>query len=182
MIETGTVGSFSKYNHPSPEYITINQNGSIQRGINKIDCLQLKELVKKRVGKEGIDIPVIFIVDKNTPFSKVKCVIDAIAFCYDFRFQILGASKAERCEKTGIFDGIKSVIELMAEIKNNELYVDNKKMKINEFKDFLINKPGNVYGYSVFISCSDDSLFGSFYQVIETCHQSGNAYPYIHIQ
>ena len=54
--------------------------------------------------------------------------------------------------------------------------------KINEFKDFLINKPANVDGYNVFISCSDDSLFGSFYQVIETCDQSGNAAPYIHIQ
>ncbi len=58
-VEPETIGSFSKYNHSSPEYITINQNGSIQRGINKIDCLQLTKLVKKRVLEEGLNIPVI---------------------------------------------------------------------------------------------------------------------------
>ena len=159
---------------PSPEYITINKDGTVQRGTNKIDHAELGKLIRKRRQAEGSEIPIYFISDKATPFPKVKETMQTImdTMCGNFQFQMLGSSKVAPCTPYPLMIDEPIKIEIIVEVKNDELYVDNKKMKVNEIKELVKKKPAGADGYRVIISCLDDSSFGTIYEVIEACNKS----------
>jgi len=58
------------------------------------------------------------------------------------------------------------------EVKNDELYVDDKKMKVGEIKGLVMKKPAGADGYRIIISCLDDSSYGTIYEVVEACNKS----------
>jgi biopolymer transport protein ExbD len=157
--------------------IDINKDGTFLVDDKSSNNAQLDKYITDIAIEQGLDFKIFFIANANTRYSVVEPIVLATAktHVYLFNFQILGSSKSERCETGG---GCRPPnTELSVEIKDNVIYIDNIKKSISEVKELFSSKPDKTIYYLVFISCSGETTFGTFYRFIELCNQSEYSCP-----
>jgi biopolymer transport protein ExbD len=167
-----------------PIKIFIKKDGTfvINKTVYNLQALnEFRDFLAIKRHKEGVDLPIYYILKKQTKYRTIKPIIDvpSVTGLWLFYFQI-ESSKPE-VFNIGSPDGPPAVV-INLSIKNNAIYINNLKKSITELGYLVKEEPKKYNGYRIIISCDYDSHLEIIYDILKFCNQYDYIYPILNTE
>jgi biopolymer transport protein ExbD len=167
-----------------PISIFIKKDGTfvINKAVyNRHSLRDFQDFIAKKRDKEGVDLPIYYMLNKGTTYRIIKPIIDVPMTTGLWSFYLQIDSSKPEIFNIGLPDGPPSV-DINLKIIKNSIYINNLKTNISKLEDLVKEEPKKYNGYRIFISCDDNSPVDIIYDILKFCNQYDYIYPILNTE